>query len=346
MVLREGKKRQIRHMTAAVGYPTLRLVRWAIGPLSLGKLTLGQCVPLTRARSRACVHWPDSRPAASDSAKRSGTQQTDRRKATYKSKSPDREQRNSKWQRRPARWKMIAIRRPARPSLYSRTRRRWADALYQPLSPSMARLPRARVLSAYTVAALLDYLFFDTGIMYRAVTRAMLDRQVDVNDEPGVAGLAEAIHIDLASPAPAVTDGRQCTVLLDGEDVTWSIRSPEVDRNVSVVSAYPGVRAAMTRQQRRIGRRYGTGQADRAGIIMVGRDVGTVVMPHAPVKLYMDASVEERARRRFTELLSEASPWRMPTCTETFSDGMRSTVSGTWRPYVQQTTPSSSTRPR
>jgi cytidylate kinase len=91
-------------------------------------------------------------------------------------------------------------------------------------------------------------------------------------------------------------------VLLDGNDVTWTIRTPIVDKHVSPVAAYGGVRAALTQQQRRIALRYGRGDADKPGIVLVGRDTGTVVAPEAAVKIYMDATADERARRRHTEL--------------------------------------------
>jgi cytidylate kinase len=154
----------------------------------------------------------------------------------------------------------------------------------------------------FAVAGLCSFLFFDTGIMYRAVTLAALQRGVEIADEVHVTGLAETIHIDLAAPDPAEQDGRQTTVLLDGNDVTWTIRTPIVDRHVSPVAAYGGVRAALTVQQRRIALRYGRGDADKGGIVLVGRDTGTVIAPEAPVKIYMDASAEERARRRHVEL--------------------------------------------
>ncbi|MBC7316382.1 MAG: (d)CMP kinase, partial [Chloroflexi bacterium] len=93
---------------------------------------------------------------------------------------------------------------------------------------------------------------------------------------------------------PTVEDGRQYTVLADGVDITWAIREAEVDRGVSPVSAYAGVREALVAQQRRIGR--------EGGVVMVGRDIGTVVFPEAEVKIYLDASPEERARRRYREL--------------------------------------------
>jgi cytidylate kinase len=90
-----------------------------------------------------------------------------------------------------------------------------------------------------------------------------------------------------------IGDGRQYTVLVDGVDVTWPIRSPEVGLNVSRVSAYPGVRASLSSQQRRI--------AGRGHVVMVGRDIGTVVLPEADLKIYLDATPEERARRRWLE---------------------------------------------
>ncbi len=140
----------------------------------------------------------------------------------------------------------------------------------------------------------LGYLYFDTGVMYRAVTLASLGRGIPIADEAAVTRLAEALRIDVMRPT--VPDGRQYTVLVDGVDVTWEIRRPEVDANVSPVSAYPGVRAALTAQQRRIG---AAGQ-----VVMVGRDIGTVVMPDADLKVYLDATVEERARRRYSEIVA------------------------------------------
>jgi cytidylate kinase len=138
----------------------------------------------------------------------------------------------------------------------------------------------------------LGYLYFDTGVMYRAVTWAALQRQIDIEDELAVTRLAEAVSIDVRSPSKA--DGRQYDVICDGEDVTWAIREPRVDQYVSPVSVYPGVRSAMTAQQRRIGL--------QGKVIMVGRDIGTVVLPEAQLKIYLDATVEERAHRRYHEV--------------------------------------------
>ncbi len=162
----------------------------------------------------------------------------------------------------------------------------------------------------YAVAQRLGFLYFDTGVMYRAVTWAALRQGVDLHDEDAVGALAEQVVIDIQAPGNRHADGRQVTVRVDGQDVTWAIRAPEVDRHVSVVAAHPRVRAAMTRRQREIGYRYGCGQGDKRGIVMVGRDIGTVVLPDAPLKVYLDAPVEERARRRYLELVGRGKEVR------------------------------------
>ncbi len=148
-----------------------------------------------------------------------------------------------------------------------------------------------------TLGALLaqefGYLYFDTGVMYRAVTLAVLNHNLAVDDKAAVGELASRIRIDVREPS--INDGRDTDVLLDGEDVTWEIRCEAVNHAVSPVSTYVAVRTAMTEQQRRIAREN--------DVVMVGRDIGTVVMPDANLKIYLDASVEVRAHRRFQELV-------------------------------------------
>lgn len=151
---------------------------------------------------------------------------------------------------------------------------------------------------AQTLAAELGYLYFDTGVMYRALTWVILERQIRLDDEKGITALAERIDIDVRPPSK--TDGRSYDVLAEGEDVTHDIRRLEVDANVSVVSAYAGVRKALSAQQRRIGM--------RGKVVMVGRDIGTVVLPEADLKIYLDASTEQRAKRRFQETLARGEP--------------------------------------
>jgi cytidylate kinase len=142
------------------------------------------------------------------------------------------------------------------------------------------------------LARRLGYTYFDTGVMYRAVTWAALQREISIHDEASVTALAESLEIQVTPPTH--DDGRQYTVYADGQDVTWGIRQPDVEAAVSPVSAYQGVRQALTKQQRRI--------AANGRIVMVGRDIGSVVLPDADLKLYIRASVEERARRRYVEL--------------------------------------------
>jgi cytidylate kinase len=143
------------------------------------------------------------------------------------------------------------------------------------------------------LAAKLGYLYFDTGVMYRAVTWAALDRGISISDEEAVGDLAEILLIEVIPPT--LCDGRQYTVLADQVDITWAIREPQVNRGVSPVSTYRRVRSALTTQQRRIGA--------PGAVVMVGRDIGTVVLPEAEVKVYLDATLQERTRRRFSEAL-------------------------------------------
>jgi cytidylate kinase len=142
------------------------------------------------------------------------------------------------------------------------------------------------------LAQKLGYVYFDTGVMYRAVTWAALQRGILIEDEEAVTRLSEVLHIEVTRPTE--NDGRQYTVYADREDVTWDLRRPEVNQYVSPVSAYPGVRRSLVTQQRRI--------AEQGSIVMVGRDIGTVVLPDAELKVYLDAVVDERARRRYAEV--------------------------------------------
>ncbi len=145
----------------------------------------------------------------------------------------------------------------------------------------------------FRLADSLGYLYFDTGLMYRAITWLALKRGLDIKDEATLTRLAEEVPIEVSPPS--LEDGRVCDVVVDGIDITWEIRKPEVDANVSAVSAYRGVRTALTLQQRRVGM--------RGRVVMVGRDIGTVVLPESDLKIYLDASAEVRARRRFDEII-------------------------------------------
>ena len=142
------------------------------------------------------------------------------------------------------------------------------------------------------LAKRLNYLYVDTGAMYRALTWLALQRGIPLEDEATLGPLAQTF--DLRLTLPTVDDGRQYTVLVAGRDITWEIRSAAVDRGVSAVAHHPTVRAAMRQRQQELG--------ERGGVVMVGRDIGTVVLPRAQLKVFLTAMPAERARRRWLEL--------------------------------------------
>jgi cytidylate kinase len=142
---------------------------------------------------------------------------------------------------------------------------------------------------ARAVARALGYRHVDSGAMYRAVGWKALRDGVRLQDEPAVAALAR-------SPIEVGVD----RVTIDGRDVTREIRTPEIDRAAAAVARLPAVRAILVAQQRELGK--------KGGIVMEGRDIGTVVFPQADVKLYLDAAPEERARRRAADPAHSGGP--------------------------------------
>jgi CMP/dCMP kinase len=137
------------------------------------------------------------------------------------------------------------------------------------------------------VAAALGLRFFDSGLLYRALAWAAIDHAVDQSDGRGVAALASSVTVE------ADEDGRLDRVVIDGRDVSAEIRTPDVDRVVSAVARAPEVRATLLVRQRAL--------VQAGGIVVAGRDIGTVVLPGADVKIWLDASAEERAARRALE---------------------------------------------
>src|SRR6266566_4648345 len=169
---------------------------------------------------------------------------------------------------------------------------------------------------AEQLARRLGYLYIDTGAMYRAVAWLALQKGVDVSDGPALATLAQ--HAGIVISHPHIDDGRQYTVTVRGQDITWDIRNAAVTRVVSPVSAHPEVRAILIAQQREMAKHI-------AGIVMVGRDIGAVVLPGADLKIYLTASLQERTRRRYTELverLGQENP-TLPTMEEVQLDIQR-----------------------
>jgi CMP/dCMP kinase len=166
------------------------------------------------------------------------------------------------------------------------------------------------------LARRLGYLYIDTGAMYRALAWLALQEKVDITSGPALARLAQ--HAGIVISHPKIDDGRQYTVTVRGNDVTWDIRSAAVTSAVSPVSAHPEVRAILIAQQREMAQQHDS-------IVMVGRDIGAVVLPDADLKIYLTASLQERARRRHAELaerLGEHSP-ALPSIEEVLLDIQR-----------------------
>jgi cytidylate kinase len=155
--------------------------------------------------------------------------------------------------------------------------------------------------TARLVAKRLGYLYLDTGAMYRAVTLKALRAGVDIDDEKALEEMARDTSLKMTFKED------QLRVFLNGEEVTSPIRSPEVNENVSKVSAYPGVRRAMVALQRKFASEVagsGSGGEER-GIVAEGRDMGTVVFPDAELKVFLTCDLHERAKRRHSELESQ-----------------------------------------
>jgi cytidylate kinase len=214
VVIRQGWKRQVRRMLAAVGNPARRLVRVRIGSLRLGSMTAGEVRPLTSAERQRLAAETAAGPVVS---------------------------------------------------------------IDGPASSGKSSVGAAAALR-------LGFRFLDTGVLYRALAWLCATRGIDPDDEGAVLPLVSALEL------VADEEGRLRRVRIDGRDVTAELHVPEVDRLVSRVARLAGVRSALLPLQRRIA---------RAGrIIVAGRDIGSVVLPDADLKLYLDVSLEERARRR------------------------------------------------
>lgn len=141
------------------------------------------------------------------------------------------------------------------------------------------------------VAHRLGWLYLDTGTMYRAVTWLVLQHHQDAGAEDAVTALAQSAEFQF--PALEAGDAVNPSTVINGLDVTSAMRTPPVDALVSVVAAYPGVRRALVAHQRAL--------ALERSVVMVGRDIGTIVLPHADLKVYLTATAAERARRRAEE---------------------------------------------
>jgi len=141
------------------------------------------------------------------------------------------------------------------------------------------------------LAKRLGYVYIDTGAMYRSVALRVKEKGISPEDELALNQLASSLHITF------ITEGEQTRVCCDGEDITSAIRSPEISRLASYISKQKGVREALVQMQREMGK--------ESGVILEGRDIGTVVFPDADVKFYLDAKSDERVRRRYHEMVEK-----------------------------------------
>jgi CMP/dCMP kinase len=148
------------------------------------------------------------------------------------------------------------------------------------------------------LAQQLGYLYFDAGVIYRALTAVALQHDLNLKDEETLVNLANQMNLRILPSTEK--DNRQYTVLVDEQDITWLLRLPEVERNIPQVTHHPLVWKALNTQKRHIG--------SQGNIVMVGRDIGVLVMPDADLKIFLVASLKERASRRQRELIARNHP--------------------------------------
>jgi 23S rRNA pseudouridine2605 synthase len=262
--LREGRKREVRRMLAAVGTPVLALRRTSVGTIHLGGLPEGQARRLTAEEAgslRELVGLPRD-----DAAVPPAGAAVDARDAPSLSSSAP-----------------IDPAAPAGRDAIS------TDSLARSIAIDGATASGKSVVGR-SLAEHLSLGFVDTGLMYRACTLAVLERGIDPEDEAAVIALVRGLDLDLQWPDPA-----QPRAILDGEDVTPRLRQPEIERTVSLISRIPEVRDELVTRQRAL--------AARSPIVMAGRDIGTRVLSEARTKVFLEASTEVRARRRLGEEL-------------------------------------------
>jgi cytidylate kinase len=142
---------------------------------------------------------------------------------------------------------------------------------------------------AKSLAKRLDYVYIDTGAMYRSVALKVKEKGISPEDRSALKELASSLHVTFA------TEGDQTHVFCDGEDITSAIRTPEISRLASFISKQKEVRKSLVQFQRKMG--------EEGGVVLEGRDIGTVVFPDADVKFYLDADRDERVRRRYDEMI-------------------------------------------
>ena len=291
VIIREGRKNQVKRMLGKIHHPVIRLHRCNFAGLELKDVAKGSWRELTDREVQ--VLKAGGIPPKQAASKRGARDQH------RKPHAPPRQSRlRAQAQHLPRALHGLAS-PPSRsvrfPYQQSTTERKHCMivAIDGPAGSGKSTI-------AKEIARQLGFNKLDTGAMYRAVTFAALDRGIDLDDEAAIDALAKQIEIRFTNGT-----GEDTRLTIDGQDASAAIRTPQVDANVSKVSAYPGVRAAMLIHQRRA--------AEDRDIVAEGRDIGTVVFPNAQVKVFLTADPRERARRRVLQRhQNDAQPLTAP----------------------------------
>jgi cytidylate kinase len=268
IVLREGRNREVRRILAVVGCTVLRLVRTRVGPVRLSGLRPGQYRPLKPREIETLMRW---------SERAHTPEQILEEDIVWLDDGP-----------------LTDVDVPttlaeagSEPVLGRRDH--LVVAIDGPAAAGKTTVGKA-------LAQDLGAVFLDTGVLYRVLTLEALERGIDVTDGARLADLAEHLDVRIGDEGKAPWSGEP--ILVGERDVTEQIRSDTVNGSVSLVAAHPEVRNALVSAQRRA--------AKAPAAVVVGRDIGTVIFPDADVKIFLDASPEERGRRRAQELSAEA----------------------------------------
>lgn len=280
VIIREGRKNQVKRMLSKIHHPVIRLHRCNFAGLELKDVAKGSWRELTDREVQ--ILKAGGIPPKQASSKRDDPNATAVNPATrtrHHGSHGSAPKRNTYRER----YTGYATRRALTPANHTSTsiierKHCMIVAIDGPAGSGKSTI-------AKEIARQLGFNKLDTGAMYRAVTFAALDRGIDLDDEAAIDALAEQIEIRFTNGT-----GEDTRLTIDGQDASAAIRTPQVDANVSKVSAYPGVRAAMLIHQRRA--------AEDRDIVAEGRDIGTVVFPNAQVKVFLTADPRERARRR------------------------------------------------
>lgn len=279
VIIREGRKNQVKRMLSKIHHPVIRLHRCNFAGLELEGVAKGSWRELTDREVQ--ILKSGGIPPKQASSKRNGgkPQDTPASRTRHHGSHGSAPKRNTYRER----YTGQATRRAPTPANHTSTspierKHCMIVAIDGPAGSGKSTI-------AKEIARQLGFNKLDTGAMYRAVTFAALDRGIDLDDEAAIDALAEQIEIRFTNGT-----GEDTRLTIDGQDASAAIRTPQVDANVSKVSAYPGVRAAMLIHQRRA--------AEDRDIVAEGRDIGTVVFPNAQVKVFLTADPRERARRR------------------------------------------------